>query len=365
MKANPMKIRTSIATAAAAVLLSMPGTALALTNYALNQYTQASSVYNNDSTWGAYRANDGNLGTKWASASEPNPYIYFYLGGTRTISQVTVRHASAGVPAEGIHLNTYAYLIQYWANNAWITAKTVDNSTRQGVVTSLVNFTAAYARIYITNVNGGNDNIARIYEVEVLGGGGCSPNPANLSLGWPLSGSWASHGSWQPWTSSPYHYGDDQYAQDWRNGTSWLCGGSLYAPLSGTIIYKGALPAGSGYETYGNHLVIRSNVNTNYAVLLAHLQSYAPGISNGVTVSAGQLLGYVGNSGSPPAPNSFGCHAHVALYQNITATSPINSARTGVDNLVMGSSPMGALTTYRPSPYSTSFSLNASGCSNP
>ena len=42
-------------------------------------------------------------------------------------------------------------------------------------------------------------------------------------------------------------------------GTAWSCGGPFYSPISGTIIYKGALPAGSGFETYGNHLVLYQN----------------------------------------------------------------------------------------------------------
>ncbi|HEY0591105.1 MAG TPA: M23 family metallopeptidase [Thermoanaerobaculia bacterium] len=60
----------------------------------------------------------------------------------------------------------------------------------------------------------------------------------------------------------------------------------------------------------------------------AHLEEWAPGLRNGARVAAGQLLGYVGNSGNAKATPT---HLHFAMKENGRTVNPyprLASART-------------------------------------
>jgi murein DD-endopeptidase MepM/ murein hydrolase activator NlpD len=65
----------------------------------------------------------------------------------------------------------------------------------------------------------------------------------------------------------------------------------------------------------GNGLYIQGDSGDRW--YYAHMQGYAPGISTGTEVSAGQLVGYVGSSGNASVP-----HLHLgylpdgAYYEN-------------------------------------------------
>lgn len=91
------------------------------------------------------------------------------------------------------------------------------------------------------------------------------------------------------------------------------CGTPVYAPASGEVWYadSNVLP-GAGTRIVLNHGVIQGNaLATNYY----HLESFV--VSAGQRVSAGQLIGYAGNSG-----NSSGCHLHFETVLNGSLVDP-------------------------------------------
>lgn len=81
-------------------------------------------------------------------------------------------------------------------------------------------------------------------------------------------------------------------------------GTPIYAGGNGIIEYVGRNGG------YGNYIRIRHN--NGYKTAYAHLSSYNKGISKGVRVSQGDVIGYVGSTG-----NSTGPHLHYEIiYQN-------------------------------------------------
>lgn len=76
----------------------------------------------------------------------------------------------------------------------------------------------------------------------------------------------------------------------------------------GIIIKKGWLELG------GNRLLIKTGDNINF--YYAHLASYAQGLEEGMKVKAGQLIGYMGNSGYGPegTKGKFDVHLHFGMY---------------------------------------------------
>ena len=78
----------------------------------------------------------------------------------------------------------------------------------------------------------------------------------------------------------------------------------------GTVISVGW--AGGG----GNTVKIRHN--SEYVTSYMHLSKYASGIKNGVRVSQGQVIGYVGATGTATGP-----HLDFRVYKNGTAINPL------------------------------------------
>lgn len=69
------------------------------------------------------------------------------------------------------------------------------------------------------------------------------------------------------------------------------------------------------YGGYGNYICIRHNGHTKTAY--AHLSRYAKGMSKGSKVRQGQIIGYVGSTGSSTGP-----HLHFELIQNGKHVNP-------------------------------------------
>lgn len=95
-------------------------------------------------------------------------------------------------------------------------------------------------------------------------------------------------------------------------GVRKLHGGTDFAAPSGTPVYatKAGVITTRGWEgSYGNYVKITHGGDT--ASGYAHLSRFADGAGFGSTVSAGQLIGYVGNTGG-----STGAHLHFEIFIN-------------------------------------------------
>lgn len=78
-----------------------------------------------------------------------------------------------------------------------------------------------------------------------------------------------------------------------------------------------------GWNQYGGWRVNVTDESGNYRLYYAHFEAYAPGLTLGGFVKAGQLLGFVGNSGYGPTgtEGQFDPHLHFGLYDNETGKS--------------------------------------------
>ena len=93
--------------------------------------------------------------------------------------------------------------------------------------------------------------------------------------------------------------GNDGCSKGFHSGTDLgaSCGSGIYAASSGRVVYAGL------YGTYGNFVLIQhdNGVSTGYA----HIRPGGIFVSNGQTVSAGQNIASVGETGA-----ASGCHLH-------------------------------------------------------
>jgi murein DD-endopeptidase MepM/ murein hydrolase activator NlpD len=102
-----------------------------------------------------------------------------------------------------------------------------------------------------------------------------------------------------------------------HNGVDLLAptGTPVLAAASGTVV--GSAPNAG----YGNW--IRIEHAQNLATVYGHLSAFAPGISAGVKVQRGQVIGFVGNTG-----RSTGAHLHFEVINNGQAIDPMTFPRT-------------------------------------
>jgi len=95
-------------------------------------------------------------------------------------------------------------------------------------------------------------------------------------------------------------------------------GTPVYSSTSGTINRI-------GWNTYGGWRINITDSSGKYKLYYAHLDAYAPGLKNGSKVKAGQLIGFVGDSGygTRGTEGKFAPHLHFGLYQAST-NQPLN-----------------------------------------
>ena len=105
-------------------------------------------------------------------------------------------------------------------------------------------------------------------------------------------------------TDSRVHEGIDVLAE---------AGTPVYAITSGVINRI-------GWNSYGGWRINITDASGNYRLYYAHMSGYAPGLSVGSWVEAGQLIGFVGNTGYGAAGTAgkFPPHLHVGLYHAAT-----------------------------------------------
>lgn len=122
---------------------------------------------------------------------------------------------------------------------------------------------------------------------------------------WPMPGvSYISDEFMAPGTGYRVHQGMD-IAGDY--------GTSIVAAESGTVVR--AWTADDWGMGWGYHVMIYHN--DTYSTLYAHMSAVA--VSNGQTVSQGQIIGYEGSTGDSTGP-----HLHFEVYQNGVRVNPRN-----------------------------------------
>jgi murein DD-endopeptidase MepM/ murein hydrolase activator NlpD len=121
-------------------------------------------------------------------------------------------------------------------------------------------------------------------------------------------------GSTASWNCNRGYSNSDFVAGDHLGIDIWAARNTpVAATVSGTIVL-------TGWSDYsGNKVTVRTS--TGWSHFFCHLQSIAPGIVNGVTVTAGQIIGYVGNTGT--ASNGV-VHLHYSLYPDGNYNAGIN-----------------------------------------
>ena len=134
-------------------------------------------------------------------------------------------------------------------------------------------------------------------------------SPFDASGGnWSLT-QWHAQVANNEWT----HYYDDWYAVDqafvsctseWRN---------VRAPISGRVMMQ---DGNNCIKCYGNTIIIVDE-SRGMGVRLGHFVAFAQSLTYGDYVTAGQVVGFVGNTGFNISGGCGGYHLHTALYSNI------------------------------------------------
>ena len=104
------------------------------------------------------------------------------------------------------------------------------------------------------------------------------------------------------------------------SGYNKLHKGTDFAAPKGTPIYaagNGVVERASWYGGYGNY--VRLKHANGYQTAYAHMSKYGPGIKAGVRVKQGDIVGYVGTTGS-----STGNHLHYEVYKNGAAMNAMS-----------------------------------------
>jgi murein DD-endopeptidase MepM/ murein hydrolase activator NlpD len=126
--------------------------------------------------------------------------------------------------------------------------------------------------------------------------GATDTTPSSQGLIWPVSGP----------VTSPFGYRWGRLHAGIDIGVAY--GTPIHAAASGTVVLAGWTGG------YGNYTCI--DHGGGLATCYAHQSSYA--VSSGASVSQGQVIGYVGNTG-----HSFGAHLHFEVRINGTPVDPL------------------------------------------
>lgn len=108
----------------------------------------------------------------------------------------------------------------------------------------------------------------------------------------------------------------DSWGYPRMTGTSyehWHQGTDIFAPYGAPVIASenGVIDRFGSAVLGGNKLWVKGNSGTAY--YYAHLSAFAPGIGEGTRVSAGQVVGYVGDTGNAKGTSP---HLHFEVHPN-------------------------------------------------
>lgn len=147
----------------------------------------------------------------------------------------------------------------------------------------------------------------------------------NTSLKNPIS-SYEKMNGWRIAEGSAAHTGKELYAQDWNfNYGTPDCNLDFYSPLSGKVILVNDTfspvceqnPDIMPKKSYGNYVVIRSDVNESYRFLIGHLNTVDVSLNSYINI--GTKIGTIGSTGSSETS-----HAHVSLFYNNSVPAKFN-----------------------------------------
>ena len=117
------------------------------------------------------------------------------------------------------------------------------------------------------------------------------------SWGWPTNSGWTLSSGYA-YRSNPFGGGRELHTGLDISGTGY--GSKIYATNNGRVIIAGY------HYSYGNYVVI--NHNNGYMTLYAHMSRIA--VKKGQVVARGQVIGYVGMTGSATGP-----HVHYEVWR--------------------------------------------------
>ena len=158
-----------------------------------------------------------------------------------------------------------------------------------------------------------NETIKNSKDKVVLVGTKEIPNVGSTSSwGWPTPSGYTLT-SYFGYRSSPFGWGRELHSGLDIAGVGY--GAPVYASNNGTIVVR------TYHYSYGNHIVI--DHNNGYWSLYGHMSRFQSGLSVGSTVSRGQIIGYVGSTGSATGPHlHFEIRLNKNLYANVTDPLP-------------------------------------------
>jgi predicted alpha-1,2-mannosidase len=154
-------------------------------NLALNRPTTSSATC--AAAESSARAVDGVLAnnSKFCSSAATR-FLQVDLGSNMNVSAVVIKHAGLG--GENTGWNTGAYAVQTSTDGTSFTTRASASGMRSSrTVHQFAAVSARFVRINITTPSNNGNAAARIYELEVYGGGGTGPS--NLALNRPATGS--------------------------------------------------------------------------------------------------------------------------------------------------------------------------------
>jgi len=175
---NEVRTTVTIPRYSLAALVIDNSTIPSLTNYALTATVTVSGSVASDQT--GSMAKDNNLETKWCSTNT-SKWIQFDLGSVKTVGSAIIHHGASREKFYGGY-NTIDFTLQASSNGTdWLTVANIKGNTSDITIHNL-NVSMRYFKMNITN--GGSDNAARIYEIELLSGTGTTTTYYKIQNRW-------------------------------------------------------------------------------------------------------------------------------------------------------------------------------------